>query len=121
MLSCICHELAKGCIYEPSVAAHVVLVPRLKTLLTDTHIHKHTHLSHVVRDGRGQGMGGSGSDRPLIPADPLIKDKIFESTDRPFLKTTPFLLEEEGLLLGENNVLQFPHGLQKIWPIAIFC
>lgn len=50
------HELAKGCIYEPSVAAHVILVPRLKTLLTQ-HTHTHTFLTLSGIKG-GQRRGG---------------------------------------------------------------
>lgn len=60
------HELAKGCIYEPSVAAHVILVPRLKTLLT-----QNTHTFLTLSGIRGGGRGGEvcGSDRPLILTD----------------------------------------------------
>lgn len=81
-----------------------------ESLDQNTHTHAHTvdtrrHFTFLTfQQWKGVMEGGSGSDRPLIPADPLIKDKIFESTDSPFLMTTPSLLQEEGLLLGENNV-----------------
>lgn len=57
------YELAKGCIYEPSVAAHVILVPRLKTLLTQL-THTHTHLSNTVRD-----KGGAEAERFVAQTD----------------------------------------------------
>ncbi len=69
----------------------------------DKHTHTHTPFSRCqgwmgVRV-RVRREGGSVSDRPLIPADPLIKDKIFESTDSPFLMTDPLLQKRKASCL----------------------
>lgn len=34
--------------------------------------------------------------------------------------TTPSLLQEEGLLLGDNNVTMYRHALLQIWRGTIF-
>lgn len=51
------HSQTVCCIYEPTVVAHVILVPRLKNppQHTHTHIqptHTYAHLSNVVRGQR---------------------------------------------------------------------
>lgn len=98
-----------------------------------THVLTHTHTQTVTctqthtpfsscQGLKGVREGGSDSDRPLIPADPLIKDKIFESTDSPFLMTNPLLQKRKApsLVRIMSCLISCPHGSHKIWPGTIF-
>lgn len=64
------YELTKRCIYEPSVAAHVIQVLRLQTRLTHPHTRRHTYTFLTVSGIKGvRGGEVCGLDRALILTD----------------------------------------------------
>lgn len=120
MLSCICNRLAKGYVYEPSVAAHVPLVSQLKIHEhTHTPAHTCTHLSHIARDGQGVREGGlrlrqtSNSSRS---AD--LRQNLWQYFPHD---SSPTTLKKEGLLLHENNKCTNTFRAHvKIWHETLF-